>query len=83
MHYDEYRCQGLPTTSAWMESAVKEMNYRIKGTEMFWNNPEGAEAILQIRAAALSDDNRLAQFLTGRPGSATLRGSNAPAQQAA
>jgi len=83
MHYDEYRRQGLPTTSAWMESAVKEMNYRIKGTEMFWNNPDGAEAILQIRAAALSDDNRLARFLTGRLGSATLRRSTAPAQQAA
>jgi hypothetical protein len=32
MHYDEYRRQGLPTTSAWMESAVKEMNYRVKGS---------------------------------------------------
>jgi len=32
-----------------MESAIKEMNYRIKGTEMFWNNPAGAEAVLQIR----------------------------------
>ena len=73
MHYDQYRRQGLPTTSAWMESAVKEMNYRIKGTEMFWNNPEGAEAILQIRAAALSDDDRLTRYLTHRPGQATLR----------
>jgi hypothetical protein len=73
MRYDEYRCQGLPTTSAWMESAVKEINYRVKGTEMFWNNPAGAEAILQIRAAALSDDSRLARFLARRPGSATLR----------
>ena len=36
-----------------MESLVKEMNYRVKGTEMFWNDPEGAEAILQVRAAAL------------------------------
>jgi len=22
-----------------MESLVKEMNYRVKGSEMFWNNP--------------------------------------------
>lgn len=73
MRYDEYRQAGLPTTSAWMESAVKEMNYRIKGTEMFWNNPAGAEAILQIRAASLSDDDRLVRLLTGRPGRATLR----------
>lgn len=76
MRYDEYRCQGLPTTTAWMESAVKEMNYRIKGTEMFWNNPAGAEAILQIRAAALSEDNRLVRYLTHRPGSDTLRRSH-------
>ncbi len=40
---------------------------------MFWNNPSGAEAILQIRAAALSDDGRLARFLTRRPGQATVR----------
>lgn len=73
MRYAEYRCQGLPVTSAWMESAVKEMNFRIKGTEMFWNNPEGAEAILQIRAASLSDDDRLARFLSHRPGEAKLR----------
>ena len=82
MKYDEYRREGLPTTSAWMESAVKEMNYRIKGTEMFWNNPTGAEAILQIRSASLSDDDRLVRLLTNRPGQATLR-RTFPAQQAA
>lgn len=75
MHYDEYRRAGLPTTSAWMESAVKEMNYRIKGTEMFWNNPSGAEAILQIRAATLSDDDRFVRLLTHRPGQAKIRRS--------
>lgn len=73
MKYAEYRMAGLPTTSAWMESAVKEINYRTKGTEMFWNNPSGAEAILQIRSAALSDDDRLARFLTHRKGSSRLR----------
>lgn len=76
MRYHEYRQAGLPTTSAWMESAVKEMNYRIKGTEMFWNNPAGAEAILQIRAAALSDDDRLVRLLAHRPGKATVRPSS-------
>ena len=68
MDYPEYRCQGLPMTTAWMESLVKEINYRVKGTEMFWNDPEGAEAILQVRAAALSDDERLARHLRSRPG---------------
>ena len=75
MRYDAYRQQGLPTTSAWMESSVKEMNDRIKGTEKFWNNPTGAEAILQIRAAALCDDSRLVRLLTHRPGRASLRHS--------
>lgn len=73
MRYDQYRRNGLPTTSAWMESAVKEINHRVKGTERFWNNPEGAEAILQIRAAALSDDGRLSRYLAHRPGRATVR----------
>jgi hypothetical protein len=73
MHYQCYRCQGLPVTTAWMESLVKEVNYRVKGTEMFWNNPSGAVAILQIRAAALSEDQRLTRFLSHRPGRATVR----------
>jgi hypothetical protein len=73
MRYDAYRRDGLPTSSAWMESAVKEINYRIKGTEMFWNNPAGAEAILQIRSAALCDDDRLVRLLTHRPGRPTVR----------
>jgi len=63
MRYDEYRKAGLPTTSAWMESAVKE-------------------TILQIRAASLSDDDRLVRLLTHRPGQTYLRRSP-PAQQAA
>jgi hypothetical protein len=75
MHYPAYRRKGLPVTSAWMESLVKEINWRVKGTEMFWNNPEGAEAILQIRAAALSEDGRLKRHLQSRPGSPFTRPS--------
>lgn len=82
MKYEEYRKAGLPTTSAWMESAVKEMNYRIKGTEMFWNNPAGAEAILQIRSASLSDDDRLVRLMTNRPGQTYLRRSPSTRQAA-
>ena len=73
MNYPEYRRAGLPVTTAWMESLVKQINDRVKGTEMFWNNPEGAEAILQVRAAALSDDDRLGKYLRTRPGSALIR----------
>jgi hypothetical protein len=66
-----------------MESAVKEMNFRVKGSDMFWNNPAGAEAILQIRAASLSDDDRLARFLSHRPGEGKLRRKASIAAQAA
>jgi hypothetical protein len=69
MDYPRYRRMGLPVTSAAVESLIKEVNYRVKGTEKFWNHPEGAEAILQVRAAMLCDDNRLGRFLASRPGS--------------
>jgi hypothetical protein len=68
MNYPEYRCAGLPTTSALMESFVKELNARVKGTEKFWNDGVSGEAILQLRAAALCDDDRLSRFLRNRPG---------------
>ena len=82
MNYPEYRRAGLPVTTAWMESLVKEMNYRVKGTEMFWNDPEGAEAILQVRAAALSDDERLAEHLRTRPGCPFTRRPKSPESSA-
>jgi hypothetical protein len=78
MNYPAYRKAGLPVTTAWMESLVKEVNYRVKGTEMFWNNPDGAEAILQVRAAALSDDDRLSKYLHNRPGCAFIRRPKLP-----
>ncbi len=68
MDYPAYRRQGLPTTSAHMESFVKEINVRVKGTEKFWNDGASGEAILQIRAAALCEDDRLSNFLHSRPG---------------
>lgn len=68
MKYPAYRQQGLPTTSAHMESFVKEINARVKGTEKFWNDGASGEAILQIRAAALCEDDRLSNFLRSRPG---------------
>jgi len=68
MKYPEYRRSGLPTTSALMESFVKELNARVKGTEKFWNDGPSGEAILQLRAAALCDDERLSRFLDNRPG---------------
>ncbi len=68
MDYPSYRCEGLPVTSALMESFVKELNRRVKGTEKFWNDGPSGEAILQVRAAALCDDDRLHHHLQNRPG---------------
>lgn len=78
MDYASYRKSGYPVTTAWMESLVKEMNYRVKGSEMFWNDPAGADAILQVRAAALSDDERLIHHLRDRPGHAFTRRPKPP-----
>ena len=75
MDYVTYRRAGLPVTTALMESMVKEINQRVKGTEMFWNDPEGAESMLQIRSAALCDDDRLTQYLSHRPGHPYVRRS--------
>jgi len=79
MDYPRYRKEGLPTTSAQMESLVKEVNYRVKGTEKFWNDGANGEAILQVRAATLSDDNRLTKHLQTRPGSPFRPNVNAKA----
>lgn len=73
MDYPAYRQAGLPITSAPMESLIKQINLRVKGSEMFWNAPRGAEAILQLRSAALCDDGRLDDYLKSRPGSPFVR----------
>jgi hypothetical protein len=67
MDYPTYRRRGLPVTSAAVESLIKEFNYRVKGTERFWNRPKGGEAILQVRAAVLSEDGHLEQHILSRP----------------
>jgi hypothetical protein len=73
MDYPRYRKQGLPITSSLAESLVGEFNARVKSYQKYWNRPAGAEAILQLRAAVLSDDDRLRTFILTRPGSATRR----------
>lgn len=61
MRYDLYRQQGLPLMSSHVESTIKQINYRMKGTEKFWSEA-GAEALLQLRADHLSDDEPLEEF---------------------
>jgi len=61
MDYPRYRRLGLPTSSAPVESTIKQLNRRVKGSEKFWVSG-GAEALLQLRAAYLSEDDRAATY---------------------
>jgi hypothetical protein len=66
MDYPRYRQAGLPVGSALVESLIKQINHRVKGTEQFWNDG-GLEAVLQVRAAYLSDDDRAQTHHERRP----------------
>jgi len=65
IRYAEYRQAGLPITSCHMESTIKQINRRVKGTEKFWSK-DGGEAILQLAADYLSDHAPLDGFWTRR-----------------
>lgn len=66
MDYPEYRRQGFPLTSSLMESTVKQVSRRVKGTEKFWSST-GGEAILRLRGEYLSDDKPMANYWADRP----------------
>jgi hypothetical protein len=70
MQYDDYRCDGLPITSSLVESTVKLIGQRVKGTEKFLSE-DGAESILQLRADLLSKNQPLDEFWQRRQDSAT------------
>jgi hypothetical protein len=61
MDYPTYRRLGLPISSAPVESLIKQFNQRVKGTEKFWHRNR-LEAVLQSRAAYLSEDGRAQKF---------------------
>jgi hypothetical protein len=69
MKYPEYRREGLPVTSSLVESLVGEVNARVKSKQKYWTRGAGAEAILQLRAALLSEDGCLDRHFKERPGS--------------
>ena len=60
MQYAEYRKLGLPITSSHIESTIKQINRRVKGSEKFWD--QGAEPLLQLAADHLSETNDLELF---------------------
>jgi hypothetical protein len=66
MDYPTYRRKGWPIGSGVTESAVKQFNKRVKGTEQFWNVP-GAESILALRGLWLSQDDRWKSYWDTRP----------------
>jgi hypothetical protein len=65
MKYDQYRKDGLPITTSHVESEIKRINQRVKGSEKFWSE-DGAEFILQLRADYLSDDKPMDVFWQDR-----------------
>jgi hypothetical protein len=79
MNYPEYRKQGLPITSSHIESTVKLLNHRVKGTEKFWSEA-GAEALLQLKADTLSDTGHWEKFWRTRPHTMTGTRHYAPSR---
>jgi len=65
MKYAEYRKIGLPITSSHIESTIKQINRRVKGTEKFWH--EGAEPLLQLAADHISETTTFDRFWARRP----------------
>jgi hypothetical protein len=65
MKYAEYRKLGLPITSSHIESTIKQINRRLKGTEKFWD--QGAEPMLQLAADHISETLDLDHFWIRRP----------------
>ena len=57
--------------SCLIESQVKEMNKRVKGTEKFWNDGDEGEAILQVKAAMISDDDHPSSHIAVQTASTT------------
>jgi hypothetical protein len=78
MRYDDYRCQGLPIMTSAVESVIKMMNQRVKGSEKFWSEP-GAEAILQLRADYLGETATMSRFWLEREAQATSHRPYRPA----
>ncbi len=65
MKYKQYRCAGLPITTSLVESTQKQVNFRVKGTEQFWQD-EFLEPLLQLVADDLSDTHNREDFWTQR-----------------
>jgi hypothetical protein len=56
MDYPLYRKKGLPISSCYVESLIKQFNIRIKSSEKFWNR-SAVKGVIKIKGALLSDDD--------------------------
>ncbi len=65
MNYPSYRQQGFPLTSSLMESMVKQVSRRVKGSEKYWSRA-GGEVMLRLRAEYLSDDEPMQAYWASR-----------------
>ncbi len=65
MNYPAYRREGLPITSSHVESTIKRINRRMKGTEKFWD--AGAEPLLHLVADRLSPAGDRDRYWADRP----------------
>jgi hypothetical protein len=70
MNYPHYRREGFPLTSSLMESTVKQVSRRVKGTEKYWSSA-GGEAILRLCGEYLSEDKPMRSYWTDRSRHAT------------
>lgn len=50
LDYPAYRHLGLPTSICLIESQVKEMNHRVKGSEKFWDDVDASLSINPARS---------------------------------
>lgn len=65
LNYPAYRRDGLPITSSHVESTIKRINRRMKGTEKFWD--AGAEPLLHLVADRLSPPRDRDRYWADRP----------------
>ncbi len=70
MKYPAYRRQGFPLTSSLMESTVKQVSRRVKGSEKYWSS-RGGESMLRLCGEYLSDDRPMAHYWQQRSQHAT------------
>jgi hypothetical protein len=68
MRYADYRRDGLPIVSSYVEGAVNQFNDRVKDTNKFWRET-GANEMLQLRGDYLTDSDPMAEFWQRRQAS--------------